>query len=182
MFFLFCAFCNAPFLNLIVSFDAPSNDPRQFPVSTEVPVRFGCVFLSGGKKKLRSRTDGAVRAAIIRAAFRSSNLVGRQKRQNPKGSVFFVISVHFRYHFSATENDLLSFKNSNISFASFDGLLSIGGSNFYITKLNLSRYLHSPYVLVYYLKFYPFSKIHVPDSFQKFRHKISYPPAARKKR
>ena len=38
------------FLNLMVTFDAPSNDPWQSPVSTEVPARFVCIFLPGGKK------------------------------------------------------------------------------------------------------------------------------------
>ena len=37
-----------------------------------------------------------------------------------KVCINYVISVHFRYHFSATKNNLPSFKKSNISFASFD--------------------------------------------------------------
>ena len=71
----------------------------------------------------------------------------------------FVISVHFRYHFSTTKISQRAIKISNISFASFDTPTVIGDSNFFVTKLNLSRYRHSPYVLQYYLKFYPFQKL-----------------------
>ena len=43
-------------------------------------------------------------------------------RQNClKNEVFhYVVNTHFRYHFSATKNNLPNFKKSNISFASFD--------------------------------------------------------------
>ena len=67
------------------------------------------------------------RAIVHRTiAFRFSNLGRNDKKdRTQKGSVFFVISGHFRCHFFRLIFSLEKQENSNISFASFDNAFYI---------------------------------------------------------